>query len=83
MWVATSEQRCTSVTTVLDPLHGDGYQFWSGIGANITMLGVIWHMYKDSRCHEIRCRRRAWRVHPKHGYPVCREHYPESPVKGT
>lgn len=62
------------------PLSGMGYQFWSGIGANLTVLGVIYSLYKQSRCHEIGCRRRAWRAHPLHGYQVCRVHYPKDKI---
>jgi len=65
----------------LDPLTGSGYAFWSGVGGNIVLLGIFYSFYKDSRCHELKCHRRAWRTHPQHGYPVCHRHYPRTERK--
>lgn len=62
---------------MLDPLHGDGYQFWSGIGSNIAIVGGLYALWKQSRCHELGCRKRAWHTHPQHGHPVCRFHHPQ------
>lgn len=55
--------------TILDPLHGDGYQFWSGIGSGSPLFAgllVFWHRHN---CHERRC----WRV-VRHGKTHCRKH---------
>lgn len=61
---------------VTDPLHGDGYQFWSGIGAALVVpLGVgalVWLW--PTRCQEIGCYRRARKRHALHGQPVCEKH---------
>jgi hypothetical protein len=62
---------------MLDPLHGDGYQFWSGIGATAAPFLVgLGFWLAPTRCHELRCRRRAVKAHPQHGYPVCARHLP-------
>jgi hypothetical protein len=67
-----------SVLDLLDPLHGDGYQFWSGIGAALLapalVGGAVWFWPK--RCSELNCRRRATILHPQHGRPVCSRHLP-------
>lgn len=60
---------------MLDPLHGDGYQFWSGIGGNLFPLWIGLMIYlAPSRCQEIGCRHKAIKRHPMHGYPVCKRH---------
>lgn len=65
----------------MNPFHGDGYSFWSGVGNDIPIyvLGVLplvftWH--RRHRCHVHRCWRLQWHVHPEHGHPVCRKHHP-------
>lgn len=63
--------------TPLDPLHNDGYQFWSGIGSGSPLLvaaGVFWRKHN---CHVHRCWRLQWHAHPAHGHPVCRKHHPQ------
>jgi hypothetical protein len=53
----------------LDPLHGDGYQFWSGIGSGspiFVAVGVFWHRHN---CHERRCLRMV-----RHGKTRCKKH---------
>lgn len=67
---------------VLHPLHGAGYQFWSGIGGAIAggiivaaLVGVaVW--FWPTRCAELRCHRKATVLHPQHGRPVCPRHMP-------
>lgn len=59
----------------LDPLHGDGYQFWSGIGAGVPgLVGASLLYWRHHNCYEHGC----WRVghpHPDHGHrPVCHRH---------
>lgn len=66
----------------LHPLHGDGYQFWSGLGGvlvgtvlwSIAVAGAVW--FWPTRCSELNCRRRASKLHPQHGRPVCVRHLP-------
>jgi len=63
---------------MLDPLHGDGYQLWSGIGGAV-LIPVIFsgiQYVMPTRCSELHCRRRATKVHPLHGQPVCQHHLP-------
>ena len=67
------------VWILFHPLHGDGYQFWSGIaGSFLTSLpgwGVALAIfYRHHNCGQKRC----WRLghaHPEHGRPVCKKHY--------
>jgi hypothetical protein len=63
----------------LDPLHGAGYQFWSGIGSTLAPFAVgalLWAM--PSRCHELGCRRRARKAHPSNGFYYCSRHIEEA-----
>ncbi len=59
-----------------DPLHGDGYQFWSGIGSGSPILLGAWVYLRKHNCHVRWC----FRVgrHPVDGttYVVCRKHHP-------
>ncbi|HEV7133207.1 MAG TPA: hypothetical protein VGN27_05695 [Gaiellaceae bacterium] len=61
----------------LDPLKGNGYQFWSGIGSGSPILaaGLVW--WHHHNCHVQRCWRLSWHPHPDHGHPVCRRHHPD------
>jgi hypothetical protein len=62
--------------TPLNPLRGDGYQFWSGIGSGSPLLVPFALWWRRHNCHVHRCWRLQWHVHPKHGHPVCRKHHP-------
>jgi hypothetical protein len=65
---------------LVHPLHGTGYQFWSGIGSDfgeVTLLAGLWLFYRTHNCHVYRCLRLAWHPHPASGHPVCRKHHPE------
>lgn len=70
--------RASSDADVLDPLHGDGYQFWSGIGGAALIpviykaLGYVW----PTRCTQLGCRRRA-RKATLAGVAFCHEHFVE------
>lgn len=59
--------------TPLDPLHGDGYQFWSGISTQpldlLTKLGILAALIHRHNCHHARC----WRV-VRHGKTHCKRH---------
>jgi hypothetical protein len=55
------------------PLTGNGYQFWSGIGAGSPIIAVAGGYIHHKNCIEHGC----WRVghaSPEHGHPVCRRH---------
>lgn len=63
------------------PLHGNGYQFWSGIAGSfltsipgwIAVIALyVWH----HNCHVKGCPRLSWHPHPDHGHPVCKHHHP-------
>lgn len=70
-------------TYVLHVQHGNGYQWWSGMGANfgeMTIIGVVISGYRRWRqhntCHVENCNKLGHK-HPGHGFPVCRNHYHE------
>jgi hypothetical protein len=63
----------------MNPLHGDGYAFWSGIANDlpIYVLGVVpmfvaW--YKRNKCHHPRCHRLGH--HPYKHFQFCGQHHP-------
>ena len=69
----------TAINTYLaHPLKANGYQFWSGLGSDlseITLIGIALEWLKHHNCHEKGC----WRlghVSPVHGQPVCWKHRP-------
>lgn len=59
-----------------DPLHGDGYQLWSGIGGDAFLVtgGLVW--WRKHNCHVRGCWRLQWHPHPLHGHVVCKKHHP-------
>jgi hypothetical protein len=68
-------------SSLLHPLTGDGYQFWSGIGSDVgevTILGALVMIYRKHECHVERCHRPAWHPHPEHDHPVCKRHHPDA-----
>ena len=64
------------------PLHGTGYQFWSGIGSDageITLIGALVAIWSKHNCHVHRCWRLSWHPSEKYGgHVVCRHHHEES-----
>jgi hypothetical protein len=71
----------------MDPFHGNGYAFWSGIGNDIPVFvaGYIFaflpHMvmtYRLNRCHYHRCFRLGH--HPYRHYKYCKHHHPEEMI---
>lgn len=71
------------LTTPLDPLHNDGYQFWSGIGSGSPLLAVVAVFLRHHNCHVHGCPRLSWHPHPSHGHPVCRRHHPSGQGRGA
>ena len=71
-------------TYVLHPEHGNGYQWHSGIGANLgqyTIVSALLLHIKHRNCHHKRCWR-TWpfvHLHPEYGWPACRIHWNEKP----
>lgn len=64
-------------TYVLHVEHNNGYQWWSGFGANfgeITVIGAAIALLRHHNCEQPGCWRLGHR-HPDHGRPVCRKHY--------
>jgi len=61
---------------VLHPLHGNGYQWWSGLGSGSAWLAGIALFWRKHNCHVGGCWRLSWHEHPDHGHPVCRKHFP-------
>jgi hypothetical protein len=68
-------------TYVLHSMHGNGYQWHSGPGANFgeltTFAGLVAFL-RHKNCHQKRC----WRIghnHPEHGWPSCKRHYNDVP----
>lgn len=70
--------------SVWHPLHGDGYQFWSGIGGMvldflaklIALLIILWRLSKHFQCHEETCHLLG--THRVQGTPyrTCWQHHP-------
>ena len=69
---------------ILDPLHGNGYQFWSGIGSDFGELTIITGgvlLFRHRNCHVKGC----WRLghtDPEHGHPACRRHHSRGDMVG-
>lgn len=66
---------------LLHPLKGNGYQWWSGAGANfgeITVIGMVLGAIRHVNCHHKGCWKPGHR-HPEHGWPACKRHWNETP----
>jgi hypothetical protein len=64
------------------PLAGEGYQFWSGIGADlseITVLGLALGAYKFVNCQSPRCWRFGLHRTADGHHKLCRRHHPGLP----
>lgn len=66
------------LVTPLDPLHGDGYQFWSGVGSGSPLMVCLAVWWRKHNCQEHRCWRLQWHPHPVHGHIVYRRHHPHA-----
>ena len=63
----------------LDPLHNEGYQFWSGIGSGSPIIAGFALLWRRHNCHVHGCWRIAWKAHGEHW--LCRKHHPSDPPK--
>lgn len=69
---------------ILDPLHGDGYQWWSGLGGSLVapvLISLVVWLY-PTRCSQLGCRRKARGVSAA-GAPFCARHLPEVRDEGV
>jgi hypothetical protein len=62
----------------MNPLHGNAYYFWSGVGNDlpIYVLGILpmfitW--YRKNECHKPRCHRLG--RHPYKHFTYCAKHF--------
>jgi hypothetical protein len=77
---------------LLNPLTGNGYQFWSGIGSDFGELTLItglavgfWRTRRHLECH-VESPRNCRRIgHPVPGtaHRACRRHHPHAATKGS
>lgn len=65
-----------ALVTPWDPLHNDGYQFWSGIGSGSPVLAAVVAWWHHNNCTEHGCWRKGHKD-PEHGHPICRKHQPK------
>ena len=63
--------------TGINNVSGRWYGFWSGIGGNWQMLGVLALVYRRHICHTHWCLRLG--KHPEGPYMRCAKHHPEVP----
>lgn len=73
-------------TYVLHPERGNGYQWWSGEGSDLSellgpLLAVAAYL-QHHNCHHKPCWHRG-HPHPEHGWPACRRHWNEPLVLPT
>ena len=62
--------------TVIDPLHGDGYQWWSGLGSDLVYLSGVAAFMHHHNCRISGC----WRpghIDPESGQLYCHKHRPQ------
>ena len=59
----------------LDPIHGVGYQFWSGIGGAV-FIPVVIYLTADTRCEQVGCLRKARQLDLGSGAKLCHKHLP-------
>lgn len=77
---------------LLNPLSGNGYQWWSGVGSDfgeatlitgLVATAVGWYVHHQCHVEAPRnCRRIGHRV-PGTAHFACREHHPHGEVKGA
>ena len=81
-----------SLNSLLHPLSGEGYAFWSGIGSDFGQLTLItglaiaaWRIRKHLECQVEAPRNchRLGRPVPGTGHRACRRHHPHASEKGS
>jgi hypothetical protein len=67
----------------MNPLHGDSYSFWSGIGNDIPiyLFGFVPLWWQHHKCHIKGCYRLG--KHPFKDYVLCGHHHPRVPSSIT
>jgi hypothetical protein len=69
-------------TYVLHVQNHNGYQLWSGAGANfgeITVIGLVIGAYRHINCDAPRCWRRGPHKTADGQHKLCRKHHPDLP----
>lgn len=69
---------------IFHPLSGAGYQFWSGIGSDLselTLLGLFFGAWRHLNCHAPGCLRLGKHPTADGQYKLCRKHHPDTPNK--
>lgn len=73
-------------TYLVHPLHGNGYQWWSGEGSDLGEYSIAAAVFahpviylRHNNCHHKGCWKLGHR-HPEHGWPACRDHWDELPA---
>lgn len=64
------------------PLSGPGYQFWSGLGSDlseITLLGLALGAWRHVNCHAPWCFRLGKHPTADGQHKLCRRHHPDLP----
>ena len=60
----------------IDPLHGDGYQWWSGLGSDLVYVSGIAVFMRHHNCSIKGCLRPG-HVDPTSGHLFCHKHRPQ------
>lgn len=63
----------------LDDASGNWYLWWSGIGADLGMLGGAVALIRKHQCHVTKCWRLGKHQLPDTPWVVCTTHHPEEP----
>lgn len=69
---------------IFQPLHGNGYQLWSGIGSDvseITILAGALALLKHLNCDAPRCPRYGPHRTSDGQHKLCRRHHPDLPTR--
>lgn len=67
--------------TGIDTQQSYAYDFWSGIGTQITLIIAIIAALRHKNCHVKGC----WRLghpDPAHGFPACHKHHSMKHLRG-
>ena len=65
--------------TPLDPLHGDGYQWWSGLGSGSAWIAAVAVGWRHLNCQTPRCLRLGRHPTADGLHKLCRKHHPDLP----